>query len=309
MKKLNTYWIELVEKIRESKLAALLRKIPFPGSGGVPLTEVIKVFYLQMTKQSVGQRAGSIAFSFFLALFPGLIFVFTLIPYIPIPNLAYEVRHLMEKFLPESAFQMLWGTIEDIIVVKRGNLLSIGIIMAIYFSSNGINSLLSALKKDLPRHWLMKYGLAIFLTLVIALMIIFAVSVQIIGEVIIGYFSDSFFFSANTLIPFVWSFKLIITLITSITTISLIYYYGSTKCERFGFISPGAFLSTLMIGVISYGFGIYVENFNSYNKFYGSLGALIALMIWLNFSALSLISGYELNQSIFKAKNKLNNFI
>lgn len=302
IKDLKILFDRLIERIRYSTLANLMRKIPFPASGGVPLTEVIKVFYLKMTKEAVGQRAGSISFSFFLALFPGLIFIFTLIPYVPVPNLAEEVKHLMEEFLPYSAFDMLWKTIEDIIVVKRTRLLSIGVIMAIYFSSNGINSLLTALKKDLARHWLMRYIVAFMLTVALVFLILIAMSVQITGSVIIGYFSNSFFFSSGTVIPFVWWFKLAITFLTAISAISLIYFYGSAKGERFGFFSPGAFLATIMIGVISYGFGFYVENFNSYNKFYGSLGAIIALMIWLNFSAISLISGYELNQSIFKAK-------
>ncbi|HPD64557.1 MAG TPA: YihY/virulence factor BrkB family protein [Bacteroidia bacterium] len=295
------------QALRQTKFAAFLRKIPFPLSGKVPMTEVIKIFYQKMVKESISQRAYAIAFSFFLALFPGLIFVFSLIPYFPVPDLADEIKQMLHEFLPESAFEMLWDTIEDIILVRRGKLLSLGVVLAIYFSSNGINTLLLALKKDLPRHWMMRYVVAFFLTIILVLMILISLCVQITGEIIISYFSDSFFFSGTSLIPLVWGLKLFVTLFTAIFSISLLYFYGTHKSERFRFFSPGAFLSTIMIGVISYGFGFYVENFNSYNKFYGSLGAIIVLMMWLYFSALSLISGYELNQSVYKAKVSGNN--
>lgn len=304
MKKINNINIvnQVFDELRQTKFVAFLRTIPFPLSNKVPMTEVIKFFYKKMITESISQRASAIAFSFFLALFPGLIFIFSLIPYFPVPNLSDEVKHLLDEFLPKSAFDILWNTIEDIIMVRRGKLLSLGVILAIYFSSNGINTLLLAFKKDLPRHWLMRYVIAFYLTVILVLMILISLSVQITGEIIISYFSDSFFFSGKTLIPLIWGLKLFITLFTAIFSISLLYFYGSPKSERFRFFSPGAFLSTIMIGVISYGFGFYVENFNSYNKFYGSLGAIIVLMMWLYFSALSLISGFELNQSIYKAR-------
>ena len=276
--------------------------ISFPGFAGVPLYGVIRFFYTQLMRESIALRSGATAYSFFLSLFPALIFLFTLIPYFPIENLYQEIVFLMNEYMPANVFQTIETTLSDIILKKRGSLLSLGFILSIYFASNGINTLLVAFNRKLKRPWWKKYLIAVSLTFAISFMILIAMSFQIGGEVFISYFKDSMIFQGNWVVYFIWTFKLLITLFMSITAISLLYFFATVKEERFRFFSHGAYLATILVVLVSYGFGYYVENFAQYNRLYGSIGAIIVLLVWLYLSALSLITGYEFNQSIVKAK-------
>ncbi len=290
------------EKMKQKKVVVYLLNISFPGFAGVSLYGVIRFFYTRLMNESIALRSAATAYSFFLSLFPGLIFLFTLIPYIPIENLHQEIINLMNQYMPANVFDTIETTINDIILKKRGRLLSLGIVLSIYFASNGINTLLVAFNRRLMRAWWKKYMISILLTFAISFMMLIAISFQISGELFISHFRDSMLFGGSWVIHGIWFFKLLITLFMSITAISLLYYSASIREERFRFFSPGAYLATILVVLVSYGFGYYVENFAQYNRLYGSIGAIIVLLIWLYLSALSLITGYEFNQSIMKAK-------
>ena len=212
----------------------------------------------------------------------------------------------MKQYMPANVFETIEETLSDIILKKRGSLLSLGFVLSIYFASNGINTLLVAFNRLLKRAWWKKYMISISLTFVISFMMLLAMMFQIGGELFISYFRDSMLFSGSWVIHAIWIFKLLVTLVMSITAISILYYFATIKEERFRYFSPGAYLATILVVLVSYGFGYYVENFAQYNRLYGSIGAIIVLLVWLYLSALSLITGYEFNQSIVKAKAQVN---
>lgn len=288
--------------LRKRRFLSFLRRFTLPGFGGVPISEVVKFFWQHLKSEAIVLRSSATAYSFFLALFPGLIFLFTLIPYIPIQGLHKEVLQMMHDYMPSDVYSTVESTISDILLTKRGNLLSLVFILSIYFSANGVNTLLVACNRTLNRVWWKKFLIALVLTFILVLMILLAMSIQVGGEIIISYFKDSFFFGGSWIIKFIWFFKLLTTLLLSISAISIIFFYASPKGERFKFFSPGAFIATILIVLVSYGFGYYVDNFANYNRLYGSLGAIIILLVWLYLSAISLITGYEFDHSIFKAR-------
>jgi membrane protein len=305
IKKIKEIEKRITSSLRNSKIVRLLKRIVLPGFGGVPVFEVIMFFYKRLMQESVTIRASAIAFRFFLALFPGLIFTFTLIPYIPIENIQNEILALVEGFLPSSAFELIESTLSDVLLNKKAGLTLFGFIMAIYFSSIGINLLLQTFDKSSIKGYWKRIAISFYLTILLSFMIILGVSIQIGGEVFIGFMHEKIsMLNENWFVFAIKAFKLIFTLFVSITTISVLYHYGTSKKDRFRFYTPGAFLATILILITSYGFGFYVENFSQYNRFYGSLGALIVLLMWLYLNAYVLISGFEFNIGISRARRK-----
>jgi len=212
---------------------------------------------------------------------------------------------MLNDFIPQAAFVTIKDTLQDIIVNKRSSLLSFGFIMTIYFSSNGIFSLMEAFNKYDARGYWQKRAVSLLLFLGFFFLTIMGLIVFVAGEVFIvflestEYFKDAFYYFLLEL------FRFIISLFILFFSQSILFYFGTAPSSRYRFFSPGAFLATLLSISSSYLFAYYVDNFSQYNKFYGSLGALIALMIWLYINSLVLIIGYEFNKSIVLARNEL----
>jgi membrane protein len=120
------------------------RKVTLPGFHGLPIYAVGVLFYKGIVKGSITNRASSLAFNFFLALFPAVIFLFTLISYVPVNDFQDQLLGIIRNIMPDNAYQAARSTIEDIVKHKRGGLLSFGFILALYFSTNGINALIES---------------------------------------------------------------------------------------------------------------------------------------------------------------------
>jgi membrane protein len=285
----------------------LSKKIVLPGFDGLPIYDVIRFFIKGIQKSSLTTRASSLAFRFFLALFPSIIFLFALIPYIPITNFHEELLILIKDVLPQNAYELSISTIDDLISDKNDGLLSFGFLFAIYLASNGVNSMITAFNDSY--HTKKKGSFienrlrSLLLLMILTLLMIIAVALIVFSEVFSNYMqernilSDSFSYYALKV------GKYIILLLLFFLGISSIYYYGNTKRNKFRFISAGSTLATLLSILISSGFAYYVNNFSTYNKIYGSIGTLMVIMLWLYFNSLVLLIGFELNASIKHAKS------
>ncbi len=288
-----------------SNFITFLKRIILPGFDGLPFFEVIVFFIKGIQKGSLTSRAAATAFNFFLAIFPAILFFFTIIPYLPIENFQEILMSLLNDVLPKSAFETISSTIEDIILRKRGSLLSIGFIMALYFSTSGIRSLIVAFNSTFhaieKRSTVKIYLISLLLVIVLSIIIIVAITMIVIGTDVLeflvakglikGYFS-------YFLIQFV---KWIVIIAMVFFIISFMYYLAPAHIQRFRFFSAGSTLATVLSIVTSLGFDFYVTNFSRYNALYGSIGTLIVIMLWIYFNALILLIGFELNASIQSA--------
>ena len=289
------------------RLLALLRRsaqtITLPLFDGLSLYDVAIFFWKGIYEGAVTSRAASISFSFFLALFPGVIFVFTLIPFIPIDGFQHELFRLLRDVLPPNSFDAAYSTITDILTIKRGDLLGITVAAALFFATNGTLALIGNFGQTIHRlnvrgFW-SQYLAAFWLTLALALLLIGGIAVLALGEVWIP-----------TLIPGdngVWITALarwVVLLGLVLFAISLLFYYGPMRSAPWRFISPGALLATVLVWLTSYLFGIYVTDFSRYNQLYGSIGTLIIIQLWIYVNAIGLIIGFELNASMARAKNR-----
>lgn len=278
------------------------QRIILPGFEGLSLYVVSKFFFHGLQNGTINMRASSLAFSFFLALFPSIIFVFTLIPYVPIEHFQDSLFNLLQNVLPKSAFEATEDTISDIIKNQRGGLLSIGFISALYFSTNGIHAMINAFNETYhqieTRNALMQRLVSLFIVIVNLLMIGAAIALIIFSE--IGY--QRIIHTDKVLYYLIFFGKWIILYGLCFCLISFNYYIGPKTKKGWRFFSAGSTFATIFIIIASLLFSYYVNNFGNYNKLYGSIGTLIVIMMWIYINSLILLLGFDLNASIRSAK-------
>jgi membrane protein len=279
------------------------QKRTFPGFDGVPLYDALYFVYKESLKDDISTRANSMAFSFFVALFPGIIFLFSLLPLLPFSaDYALMLQDSLESVLPEQAKIWLFSTINDLISIPRGGVLSLGVALTLIFSSNGILAMLRGFEKSYPntfveRNFIIRRFVAIQLTVMIFILMIITLVLIILGQLLLNELVD--FVNLDMLSKFIFSGLRWLTVILLIySVVSSIYRYGPSLKQKFKFVSPGASIATLLIIISSLAFSFFVNNFGRYNEIYGSIGALIVILIWIQFNCYILLVGFELNASI-----------
>ena len=279
------------------------------GFNGLSIYDVTIFFIKGLQEGAITTRASSLAFNFFLAFFPSLIVFFTLIPYIPISGFQETLMEILSNILPPSTNAATFNTLEDIINNQRGGLLSIGFILALYFSTNGMSSLIQAFNSSYhirENESILKHQLlSIILTIILSALVFLTIILIIFGKAAILYLIEYEIISQNqiTLLNIAKWVILTFMLFIGITTI---FNFGHSKKSRVKIFSPGALLATLFIILTSVIFSYYIDNFSQYNKIYGSIGTLIIILLWIYFNAIILLIGFELNASIINAKKNLN---
>jgi len=283
------------------------KKIKPLGFSGLSIYDVAIFFWKGLMEGAITTRASSLAFNFFLAFFPSIIVFFTLIPYIPIVGLQETLMELLSVVLPPSTNEITFDTLDDIINNPRGGLLSIGFIFALYFSTNGINSLIEAFNASYHisenRPIIQQRLLSLGLTLLLSFMLIIAIGLIIFGKLILVYLTDFDIISnsAADLILFGKWFTIFLMLFFGISTL---FHLGPSIKSKWRLFTPGSILATLGIIITSIGFNYYINHFSQYNKVYGSIGTLMIILIWMYFNSIILLTGFELNASISNAKEK-----
>ncbi len=287
-------------------LIIISKKIIIPGFDGLPLYDVAVFFVKGMMKGAITTRASSLAFKFFLALFPAIIFFFTLIPYIPIDGFQDILMNMLSQIIPDKTYEVTRSTIEDIIKNQHGSFLSIGFIMALYFSTNGVNSIIEAFNQTYhsieTRSAVKQRIISILLVIIITIMVITAISISIFEATALKYILHKGILKSHLIYNLIRFGNWIIMLALCFFTISLLYFMAPAKKVRFRFISAGSTLATALIVASSLGFNYYINNFSKYNALYGSIGTLIIILMWLYLIFVILLIGFELNVSITNAK-------
>ncbi len=283
----------------------------FRGFSPLPLYTVVTFFLREVAKESLATKASSLAYNFMLAIFPGMIFLCTLIPYIPYPNFQDSLMELFSLVLPHNAYMAVKSTLEEIIKKQNGGLLSFGFVTALFFATNGLHGLMRAFNKSSlsleSRSWLKQRIVALNLTLVMVFALILGLGTMTAGEFVLSYIQDN---TDIHLRDSFWGFlvnlgRWIILTGVYFITISILYRYGPATPKRWRLFSAGSWLATLLAILTFWGFAIYISNFTSYNKLYGSIGTLIVIMIWLYLNSLIILIGFELNASIDLSKRSV----
>ena len=289
-------------------LVGLSKKMVLPGFDGIPLYEVAVFFIKGITKSYITNRASAISFNFFLAIFPSLIFFFTIIPFIPITDFQQSLLELIHDFLPDSAYSTVQTTVEDIVTRPRGGLLSVGFVLSLYFSTNGINSLMQSFNTTFhtieTRSIIKQRIVCIFLVIIISFLLITNVALITVGTQVLSLILPSHILESNLYFTIILVSKWLITIAMLFFTISFIYYFVPAKRRHFRFITAGSSLATFLMITTTLGFNFYVDNFSKYNALYGSIGTLLVVLLWIYFNSFSLLIGFELNASIYNIRKK-----
>ena len=285
-------------------LKEITKKITIPGYGNLSLYEVSMFFYKGLVEGAITTRASSLTFNFFLAFFPSILVLFTLIPFVPIEGFQDELFNLMSEILPPSTFDATKVILDDIVNHEQAGLLSFTFILALYFSTNGVNAMITGFNatyhlKD-KRNWWQLRLLSINLTVILALLLVLTIVFQLFSVGFMnslvneGYMKQ---FSADVILHI----KELILVLVLFMGYSILFYFGPADKKGWKFLSIGSITSTTLSVISSLAFSYYVTNFAQYNKLYGSIGTLLVILLWMYFNSIILLLGFELNASIISA--------
>jgi membrane protein len=306
MTKLDSFISHLI-KIGE-KIAEPAKKISLPFFEGVPLYDVALFFWRSMDRGSITTRASAIAFSFFIAFFPFIIFLFTLIPFIPIENFQNELLILIQDVVPPTTYETIKNTVEDIITQPRGDLLSFGFFAALIFSTNGLASMMSAFDATIHsihrRSWISQRITAIYLLIILSVMLTTVIALLTSGQLFIQYLMDNQILRDHFIVFLLTFGKWIVILALLFFTFSFLFFMAPAKKTKWRFISAGGTLSTILSVLAILGFTYYINKFNQYNTLYGSIGTLLIILLLMYVMSLILLLGFELNVSIHQAQKR-----
>jgi len=276
-----------------------------------PLWLVIKKVIIEIDKDDIMPSANAVAFSFTLSVFPALIFLFTLIPYIPVEDLDKKILELLGQVLPASIYKELSTTIIDIVSRPRSGLLSLGFVLAFYAATNGMMSLMGAFNRAYHttdrRGFLKARLIATSLTGLLVFVLVIAVVIIIVGNVVLkwlvrhdywGFFNDKVTYYMISGLQYGVTFSMFFV------AISIIYYWGPAMHKRWRFFSAGSVIASILSILVTHLFSYYISNFASYNRLYGSIGTLIGLMLWFFLLSFVILLGFEINACIDEAKRQ-----
>ena len=288
-------------------LIQLSKKIKLNSFYNLSLYDILFFFYKGVKQGAITTRASSLAFNFFLAFFPSIIVLFTLIPYIPIVDLQETLMELISTILPPNTNEIAFSTIYDIINNPRSGLLSIGFILTIFFATNGVNSLIEAFNSSYhineSRSIVKQRLLSLGITFLLSCILMITILLIMFSKTVVNYLITTEIIE-NKSIEYILFGKWMVIIIMLFVGISIIYHFGPTIKKKFKLFTPGSIISTCLIIVTSSFFNYYISNFAEYNKVYGSIGTLIIILLWMYINSIILLIGFELNASIFNAKKQ-----
>lgn len=300
--------LEKLLKSRQVKLFVvwLQRNLLFRGT--VSIYDILINIKRNNHKYDIDQRASAVAYSLTLACFPAIIFLFTLVPYIPIENLDDQIMGVLKELMPRGIFQDAQQTISDILSRPRSSVLSFGFIFAMIASTNGMMSLMRSFDMVFEdaetRGFLKQRGVATLLTMVLVAVMFLLIVLLIVGDALKGIISEWEIIRYSWIVSSLNFSRYLVSFGALMLAISIIYRYAPSRINRYAFFNLGSIIASVLILVATYGFSFYLSRFSSYNKLYGSIGTMIALMIWFYLLALLLIFGFEVNAGIASARKK-----
>lgn len=289
-------------------LEAKSKVIQLPGFEKVPLYDVIMFFNSQLRKVGISDRASAIAFDLLLAIPAATIFLFTLIPYMPVSTrITEELLELTHDFAPnENTYEIVANFLDDFLNTPRSGLLSLGFLVAIYYASNATLGIMRSFNRSLihkkERSFLHDRWTAIRLTVIFMLLIIATGILLVTQGEVFAFIMDKLNIQNRFVLYLIDAFRWVIIITLILFGTGFIYKYAPAIHKRWKIASPGAILATFLNVLFTFGFSFWVRNFGSYNKIYGSIGTIMILMLLVYSACLIMLIGYELNVSIHSLK-------
>ncbi|MEX0996840.1 MAG: YihY/virulence factor BrkB family protein [Flavobacteriaceae bacterium] len=282
------------------------KTIKLPGFEGLSLYNLLETYIVGIGKGTFSSRAGAIAFSFFMALFPFILFILNLIPYIKIKNFQEEFLRLINELLPPQTAEFFQPVLLDIAANPRGSLLSFTLLLALFLMANGVNAIFTGFEYsfyvDKNRSILRQYLIALLVSVFLSLILLVSVVALLAGQYVIHFLNSGGLIL--DVVKWVGVLRYVSFFILIYVIIATLYYFGTKESKKYRFFSLGGIITTFLFLVTTYLFGVYIENFSNYNELYGSIGALLIMMLYIWINSNLLLLGFELNVTIYKLKGK-----
>lgn len=282
------------------------QRIVLPGFEGFSLYHISRFFFMALQQGQLVTRASAIAFKLFLAFFPAIIMLLTLIPFIPIADFQVKLMENFQSMMPREVYAFIEGLLHDLLVKKHSTLLSVSTITGIYFASNSMDAILDGFSSSFHvTRWHSAFKqrlLSLGLLLALTIMMVISMALLSLSNWAISLINDSGYVLSQLEHYGLLAAKWGITLLMMLTSISMLYNAGDPTARRFKFFTPGAILAVLLTMLVSQALVFFFERITDYNALYGSIGAIIAVQLWLYFNMIVLLIGFELNSSITKAR-------
>ncbi len=265
---------------------------------GLSARDFAKRVYEEASRDYVFNGAAALAFYLTLAIFPAMIFLMTIIPYLPIEHVGQAIMDLLHQALPRSAADMFAGVVQQVAGERRGGLLSVGIIGVLWSASSGMYAVMQqmniAYNVEERRPFVRARTTALGLTLLFGLLVLGAFSLIVLGGVIQNWIGNRYGFS-SALLDFFVVFRWVVIVLGLIIAIEVIYYVAPNRHQRFRAVSTGGGVAAILLIIASFGFSLYASHFGNYDALYGSIGGVVLLMLWFYIAGLVILVGAEIN--------------
>lgn len=265
---------------------------------GVPWKRFLRDLYSKISSDNVFNGGAALGFFLTLAIFPAMVAVMAVLPYLPIDRVDMAIMDLLRQTLPSDAADMFEKVVKEVTSERRGGVLSLGIAAALWAASTGMYAIMQQLNITYDvkegRNFLRARAVALGLTLMGGTLIVTALSLVVLGGVVQDWIGNRFGFSGALLLFFA-ALRWIIIIVALLAAFALVYWLAPNVEQRFRFITPGSLVATLLLTVASVVFNLYASNFADYDATYGSIGAVVLLMLWLYITGLVILIGSEIN--------------
>ncbi len=284
----------------------LLGSIHFRKNPEFNLYLILGIFFSKIQKDAVPDRASGIAFNLTLAIFPFVIFLFTLIPYLQIPDLEERIFTELNAIVPNGIYAFIDTIIYDIVSKQRGGLLSFGFVAALFAATSGTIGFMDAFSRSQrvidKRNFIGKRITALSLTLLFTVLLLLTIILIIVGEYLLNFLIVKNLMTQDGLYYSIQVLRYIVAFFIILLTLSMLYRFAPALKIPWRTYGVGAILASLFCVLVSVGFSSYISYFNTYNKLYGSIGTFVGFMFWLFVISLVILFGFEINVSIEKAR-------
>lgn len=288
------------------RLIKWARRIVLPGFERFNVYEISRFFVKALTQGNLVTRASAISFKVFIAFFPAVIVLLTMIPYIPINDFQTKLLLAFHDMLPLEVYKFVESTLHDLLVKKHGTLLSVSFLVGVFLASNSIDAILAGFSGSTNHaSWhspLKQRLLSIGLLIALTILTLIAIPMLTLSGIVIYKLDSISFFSSYFQVAALFLMKWVVTVFVVFMFVSLLYYAGDPSATRFHLFTPGSILAVFLVLLVSQGLAFVFSNITDYNALYGSIGAVLAVQLWIYMNMIVLLVGYELNTSIMRAR-------
>ncbi|MBL6645865.1 MAG: YihY/virulence factor BrkB family protein [Flavobacteriales bacterium] len=300
-------WEQWIRRTPLRRLLVLpLERLHPWGFQGMSAWDVFRFFVVGVAEGALGIRAAAIAFQVFVAIFPVILVLLSLLPLVPVADFQESLFDALRTYFPGDTFRLVESTVADLLATGvHPEIASLGFLLMLFYASSSINGILSGLNEahhlDRRGNWLLLRAMSILLMVVFSLFLIVAVLLIVFSGTVLDWLTAQGLLALEDL-PLIQLIRWLVTLALLFTTITALYNAADFSKDRWRFITPGAVATTFLIVVTSIAFAWFATSLSSYNKLYGSLGTLLLLLVWLNLNCFLLIIGFDLNTALNKAR-------